>query len=108
MKPNWNDLRNKIPSKIKTKYKTSFDVLWQDNPTDKKGTRLFGCTTFDPNQIVLDTQQSDKEAVMTYWHEALHAFADSYEVKLTEPEVRRLEKAFLYFREFFLRLEGKE
>ena len=107
MKIDWNKYKNNIPGKLRTKSKISFDVLWQDPLLDKSGVRLFGITQFNPNQIILDTKQSDKEAVLTTWHEFLHAIADSYEVKLTESEVRRLEKAFPYFKEFFDKLEGK-
>jgi Zn-dependent peptidase ImmA (M78 family) len=83
-------------------------VLWQDNLTETTGGRLYGITRFDPNQIIINTQQSDKEAVLTYFHEALHAFSDSYEVGLTETQVRKLEKAFPYLLDLFRKLEGEE
>ncbi len=105
---NWKKLKNNIPSKLKTKSKVYFDILWQDNLTDKGGKRLFGLTQFDPNQIILDTQQSEKEAVHTAVHEAWHAFSDSYDIGLTEEQVRKLEKAFPYMHKFYLALEGKE
>jgi hypothetical protein len=105
---NWTKLKNNIPNKIRTKARIYFDVLWQDNPTDKSGKRLFGLTTFEPNQIILATNQSEKEAVHTFVHEAIHAFDDSYEIGLTETQVRKLEKAFPYMFKFFMQLEGKE
>lgn len=108
MKVNWSALRNNIPSKLRTKARTSYDVLWQDDLMDKSGTPLFGLTNFDPSQIVLDTKQSDKETIHTIFHEFLHSIDDSYEVGLTEKQVRKLEKSFLYVREFFLKLEGIE
>lgn len=107
-KPDYTKLRSNIPNNVKTKYKTKYDVLWQDHLVDAGGKSLHGITYFEPNQIILDTMQSDREAVTTYYHEFIHALADTYEVKLTENEVRRLEKSFSYMREFFLRLEGIE
>lgn len=108
MKIDWKQLRANIPSKIKTKYKTSFDVLWQDNLVDSSGKYLYGITKFNPNQIIINTQQSDKEAVLTLFHEVIHAMDDSYEVGLTENNVMKLEKSFLYIKELFHILEGNK
>jgi len=107
MRLNWSKLRQSIPNKIRTKARVVFDVLWQDNLTDRSGNHCFGITEFEPNQVKLDTQQSDKEAVYTVWHEAWHCFSDSYDIGLTETQVRKLEKASPYIRDFFLKMEGK-
>lgn len=106
-KPDWAKLHSNIPNKLRTKARTHFDVLWQDNLHDRSGAKCYGITEFNPNQIKVCTAMSEKEAVLTVWHEYLHAMSDSYEVTLTESEVRKLEKSFLYFREFFLSLEKK-
>lgn len=105
MRPNWTRLKSNIPSKIRTKSKISFDLFWQDDLSDTAG-KLCGITRFDPNQIVINTQQSDKEAVLTAAHEMWHAISDSYELGLTESQVVKLEKAFPYIMEFFLKLEN--
>lgn len=108
MKINWQKLRNSIPNKIRTKARTAFDVLWQNDLRSNAGQRWFGVTNFEPNQIIISSDQSDKEAVYTFFHEFLHAIDDSYEVGLTEKQVRKLEKALPYFKELFEKLEGKE
>jgi hypothetical protein len=105
---NWKNLRNNIPNKIRTKAKVFFDVLWQDYLVDKSNNSCMGITEFSPNQIKLDTMQSDKEAVLTFVHESFHAISDTYELGLTEKQVRKLEKAYPYIREMVLKLEGKE
>lgn len=108
MKIDWTKLKKQIPNKIRTKAKIVFDILWQDNLVDKQGKSCFGITEFNPNQIKIDTKQTDKEAVHTVWHEAWHAFSDSYDINLTETQVEKLEKATPYLREMFLKMEGKK
>jgi Zn-dependent peptidase ImmA (M78 family) len=105
---NWKKMRENIPNKIKTKYKIVFDVLWQDNLVDGSGKPLHGITRFNPNQIILDNMQSDREAVLTFYHEYIHAISDSYEIEMTETQVAKIEKSFLYMKQFFEKLEGKE
>lgn len=101
MKKNWSVLKSNIPSKVKTRPKVHFDILWQQNLTDKSNKRLYGITHFNPNQIIIDINQSDKEACYTAFHEVLHAVCDSYQVQLTETQVRKLEKALPYLMDFF-------
>ena len=104
----WKKMRENIPNKIKTRYKVVFDVLWQDNLVDKGVKPLHGITNFNPNQIILDNMQSDKDAVLCFYHEFIHAVDDSYEVGLTEGQTLKLEKSFNYLKDFFSILEGKK
>lgn len=90
---------------MKTSPKDKFEVLWSDNLLDAGGVKLYGMTRFEPNQILLDKEQSDKDAVFTAWHEFLHGLDHSHEIKLTENQVVKLEKCFIYIREFILNLE---
>lgn len=107
MKPDYSLLKSNIPSKIKTKSRTSFDILWQDYIKSSTGIDLDGLTEFDPNRIILETKLSDKDIVHSFFHEFLHAMSDSYDASLTETQVENLEKGFPYFRKFFLILENK-
>jgi hypothetical protein len=84
-----------------------FSVLWSDKLEDTVGNKLYGMTMFTPKQIVINSDQSDKEAVHTTFHEAIHAWDDEHEIGLTEPQVIKLEKCFPYIRELILTLEAK-
>lgn len=90
MKIQWKKIRNKIPSSVVVN-KKRYEVLWVDSFADPE---VLGEKRVDPNQIVLKTGESDKETVLTFGHELLHAVADEYEAKLTETQVRKLEKGF--------------
>lgn len=101
-------LRTNIPNKIKTGIKKFFDVLWSDGLSDTKGKFLYGKTEFEPNKIIINADQADKDAVLTFFHECIHAIDHDHEIGLTEDQVIKLEKCFPYFREIILVLEGKK
>lgn len=102
---NWKKLRQNIPNTTRAKAKEVVEILWID---EFKNGDTYGETRFNPTQIVINKNQSDKEAIFTLFHEFLHLCDDTYEVGLTEKQVRKLEKAFPYLRELVLTLEGKE
>jgi hypothetical protein len=87
---NWKDLLNRIPHTVHTGYKHRFEIVWVDDFPDGK---TAGETRFDPLQIAIKKGQSDKEAVLTYLHEVLHAVSHTHDIGLTETQVRKLEKA---------------
>ncbi len=89
----WTEYRNSVPSRIQVSNKIFFEVCWTDGFKDEK---TVGETRFEPNQIVLKTNESEKETIKTYIHEILHAFSDVYEIGLTEKQVQRLEKGLTY------------
>jgi hypothetical protein len=108
MKQNWQKSRNNIPTRVRTGIRKFFAVLWADTLFDTKGNKLYGLTYFDPLQIIISKDQSDKEAVYTAWHEFLHGIDHDHDIGLTEPQVVKLEKCYPFIREFILTLEGKK
>lgn len=86
---NWKNLKNSIPSHIKIK-KVEYEILYTD---DFKDGKTLGETRLDAKQILLKTNESDKETFHTYVHELLHAVSEEYRVGLTEKQVRALEKS---------------
>jgi hypothetical protein len=109
MKVNWKNLRKNIPNKVRSKSRSSYEVLWTDefHFDEKTGKKTYGTTRFDPNLITLNINQADKETIHTYWHEFIHALSVDYNLQLTETQVENLEKSYLYVREFILTLEDK-
>ncbi len=104
-KLSYKRLKNNIPTSIKTSSKDTFEILWSDNLCNASGAKLYGETRFEPNQIVINKEQTDKDAVLTAWHEVIHAVDHSHEIGLTEAQVIKLEKSFQFIREFFLTIE---
>lgn len=89
MKILWKSLRNKIPTHI-TINKRNYEILWCESFADPD---VLGEKRVDPCQIVLKTGESDKETVMTFGHELIHAIADEYQAGITESQVQKLERA---------------
>lgn len=109
MKVNWKRSRKKIPNRVRTKSRTHYEVLWSNEFwfDQKTGKKTYGTTRFDPNLITLNINQGDKETILTFWHEFIHALSSDYDLNLTETQVENLEQAYPYVREFILTLEGK-
>lgn len=104
---NWKKLRKNIPNKVRVASRSFYEVVWtQDFHSDKSGDLTYGETRFDPQQIVLNTNQKDKEAVHTFVHEVFHALSEEVGANLTESQVRALETAFPAIREMILTLDG--
>lgn len=108
MKINWPSLRLNIPHKVKVAPKEFFEILWSDCLADTQGKKIYGRTEFDPKQIIINVDQADKDAVLTYFHEFIHALDDQHEIGLTEKQVIKLEKCFPYFKECINTIEGKK
>lgn len=90
----WKKLRNAIPSQIQIKKGVVYEVAWiKEFPSDSE---IMGETRLSDKLILINTNQSDKEAVHTFFHEVLHAFSDENGAKLTEKQVQKMEKS-LYF-----------
>lgn len=88
---NWSKIYSKIPSSVIIG-KNTYNVLWIDN--FPKDSQQLGESSFHPDkQIVINLNQSHKEAVHTYWHELLHVMSYEYDADLTEGQVKKLEKS---------------
>jgi len=67
-----------------------YEILYTE---DFKDGKTLGETRFDPRQILLKANESDRETFHTYIHELLHAVSEEYKIGLTEGQVRKLEKS---------------
>lgn len=108
MKIQWSKLYSNIPTRVTTASKKFFEVLWADTLFDTTGTKTYGRTEFEPNRIILNRDQTEKDAVLTLVHEAFHAWDHEKEIGLTEKQVMLLEKCYPQIRELVLKLEGKK
>jgi Zn-dependent peptidase ImmA (M78 family) len=108
MKINYKKLRKNIPNKIRTAPRSFYEILWSDSFhfDQPDGRKTYGLTRFDPQQIVINSNQADKECLHTLWHEVAHALSDEFETGLTETQVVSVEKWFPAIRELVLALEG--
>jgi hypothetical protein len=115
MRINWKKLKKNIPNRVRVKARHHYEVLWSDEfwwdeKTNRKTfgiTRTYADKKTSPDQILLNKKQGDKETIHSYWHEYIHSVSEHYNIDLTESQVQKLEKSFLYMYEFFLTLEGK-
>ncbi len=93
---NWKDLSTRIPPSVHTGKKDRFEVVWVDGfPASKDGRVVQGETRFDPKQIALRLGQTEREAVLTYLHEVIHAVDFTHSIGLTETQVQKLERALI-------------
>lgn len=77
----------RLRPKVRITSKVSYDVLSSTCIEPDLG-------RCDPNtrQIIINPNQSDKEAELTFLHEIIHAVSFEYEIELTESQVVLLEK----------------
>lgn len=108
MKINFQKLYRRIPTRARVAPRRFFNVLWADSMFDTKGNKIYGKTEFDTSNIILNKDQSERESVLTYWHEFIHALDHDHNIQLTEAQVLALEHTYPYIREFVLTLEGKK
>lgn len=102
MKINWKKARQNIPNRVKLKSRKFYEILWIAMfPTDK---HQYGETRFPEKQILLNTEQSDRQAVLTAVHEFWHALSYEKEIGLTETQVIKLEESYEVIEEFFSNL----
>lgn len=107
MKINWSRLKKNIPNKVRCGPRSYFEVLWSEGLTDTQSNKLFGKTEFNPDKVIINTEQTDREAVLTFIHEYLHALDDKNTIGLTETQVQKLEKIYPLIHEIVMVLEGK-
>lgn len=91
---NWTKLVKQIPYKVQIGNKLFYEVVWVDRFDDpiqvgEMDTKL--------KQIRLKIDQTNKEKVLTYLHEVLHAFSDEHDIGLTENQVSLLENKMMYY-----------
>lgn len=109
MRLNYKKLKKNIPNKIRTAPRKKYDVLWMmEKELTSNGNLVSGRTYNDTREIVLNTEQSEKESVLSFFHEFIHALSNDHYINLTEPQVIALEKSFPAIRELVLILEGKK
>jgi hypothetical protein len=92
MRISWKTRRAEIPHKVQIG-KRIYEIVWVSDFADGK---TLGETRFDPPQIALKTEESDKETVKTYSHEILHAISHEEGANLTENQVLALENSIPY------------
>lgn len=91
---NWRKLVKRIPYKVQVGNKLFYEVVWVDRFDDPA---QVGEMDNELKQIRIKIDQSNKEKVLTYLHEVIHAFSDEHNVRLTESQVSKLEKKMLYY-----------
>ena len=96
---NWKKLRNNIPSHIQISRKDLYEIIWVDAFKDP---RDLGQTRYDAKQIAIKMGLSDKETVLTLYHEIFHALSGSYDINLTETQVALIEKSLHYLLKFVM------
>lgn len=90
---NWKSLSKRIPKKFKVGRKT-FKVQWVNEFPDKK---QVGESDWNNKIIYLKKKQSKSELVHTYIHEVIHIVSDEFELKISEKQVRGLEKTLRFW-----------
>lgn len=91
---NWRKLAKRIPHKVQIGNKNFYEILWVERFDDPE---QVGEMFKDLKQIKLKIDQTNKEKVLTYLHEVIHAFSDENDIGLTESQVSKLEKSMLYY-----------
>lgn len=81
-----------ILNSVKVNSKITYEVLFADEIIS--GPDVLGEMRPNEKQIVLKNGQSERELQLTFLHENFHLMADENNLKLTEKQVRGLEKAF--------------
>ena len=92
---NWKKLAKLIPAEVQITSKSFYQILWVENFPDDQ--HCVGSMDIDKKQIIMKISQSDKEKVLTYLHEVIHAFSDENKIGLTEKQVSIMEKKMLYY-----------
>lgn len=83
----------KIPSRLKIKKGVTYEVVFiKDFPDNTVGE-----CRFDKKQIVLSTDQSEKDLIKTFIHEVTHAITHERKIKISHKAVYQFENALLYF-----------
>lgn len=82
--------RANLPTHLRVTRKRTYETLHVETFVNPE---ILGETRFEPAQIVLKKGQSASEEVSTYLHEAYHAMCHEENIKLTETQVLKLEKA---------------
>lgn len=89
---NWKHFKKRIPVNIQIGPKVFYEILWAEEFKHS----LVGKTIPEYRQIILKTNETPKETVITYLHEVLHAVSDAYGVGLTENQILAMEAAFKF------------
>lgn len=95
----WKTYFNRIPAHIKIG-KNNYEILWTEefkHDDTQLGESRFG----QVRQIIINKNQSIKEAVHTYWHEVIHAISEEYGVNMTEKQVIAFEKGLKHVFDLF-------
>lgn len=84
----------KIPSRVKIKNKVQYETVFIDKFPDPS---TLGECRFDAKQIVLKKGQSDKQLVLSWLHECIHAMVHARNMNISHRDVYKLESALYYF-----------
>lgn len=92
MRINWKSLKSRIPPRVRLG-KTIYEVVWV---SDFKNPEVMGETRFNPPQIAIKNNLTDKNTVTTYIHEITHGVSEEEKLGLTENQVLGLENSLSY------------
>lgn len=96
MRISWRKQVKKIPNRVQIAPKVFYDVVWQKELTDTKGSPLYGVTDLSNKIITICMDMPAKVTVETYWHEITHAWSEEFKINLTENQVLNLEHILPY------------
>lgn len=85
--------RVRLPSHIKVKNKTVYELVWLDTFSDPD---VLGECRFDSRQIAIKSGQSEKQEMKTFIHEVLHAICEERGIEISHRSVYQLEEALFY------------
>lgn len=92
--PNYKKLAASIPRTVQIGSKEIVTVGFASPVSTDE--HLDGCWWPEENLIWIDQHIGDKDKVITYLHELLHAISDTHDVRLTEKQILALEKSLHY------------
>jgi Zn-dependent peptidase ImmA (M78 family) len=95
----WKELKSRLPHRVQVGPGVYYDVFFAteiEYPSE-----VVGLTTYDKQHIVVKSKQSNRQTVLTTFHEFLHAISGTNGADLTETQVIQLEESFPYFYKFF-------
>jgi hypothetical protein len=90
----WKSLLARIPNKVQVTSKIFYEILW--SPKIHKAEDACGLMRPDTKQIIIEQGHPPKLTTVIYLHEVLHAFSEEYDLKLTENQILKMEKALYY------------
>jgi hypothetical protein len=92
---NWKKLAKSIPTEIQVTPRIRYSIVWVE--TSEENADWAGKMDDEKKIIFIKLGQANKDKVLTYLHEVLHAFSDENKIGLTEKQVTALENKMMYY-----------